>query len=816
MNNRICLFLFPLLFFSVLILAPAQDLDQQKPERQATQLADCTGPLASVTPDCQSQGEETEMDGTELDLQNSPGVEQTVRPPARDHQGVDLRPLPHSEIDGADVELQPSERERIPRMKGEEEQTRSSAWRTLQSQRRREPLSEFQKFVQSSTGQVLPIFGANLFEQAPSTFAPLNHVPVTSDYVIGPGDEILLRVWGQVTFNRRLTVDRSGAVYIPQVGSTNVAGLQFQQLEGFLHSQLSRVFRNFEMNVSMGQLRSIQVFVTGQARRPGTYTISSLSTIVPALFASGGPSPQGSMRRIQLKRGAQTIAEFDLYDLLLRGDKSNDLRLNQGDVIYIPPVGPQVAIVGSVKSPAIYELKSEHTVGELIHLACGLTAMAGTQQATLERVANHASLETLTLSLEGASLETPIQDGDILRILPVLPRFANTVTLRGNVANPGRFGWHPGMRLRDIIPDKASLVTRNYWEKHNLLGYISPLEESPADPAVEARRKPAETKIGSLAPEINWSYAVIERQNSRDLKDQLIPFNLGKLVLDGDESQNLPLEPGDVVTIFSQADFEVTVLQQTRYVSLEGEFNSAGVYGVKPGETLGQLIQRAGGLTPAAYLYGAQFLRKSVQREQQQRLDQFVAELERESQRTVSLRLANATPEETAALGAQKETQQQRLQQLRGLRATGRIVLNLEPGSNDISKLMNLQLEDGDRFIVPPRPATVNVIGAVYNPNAFLYEPGLRIRDYLEKSGGYTRSADKAHVYLIRANGDVVPRAGHDSLLGKAFDAGHLQPGDTIVVPEEILKTTFMKNMRDWSQVITGFGLGAAAVNVLR
>jgi protein involved in polysaccharide export with SLBB domain len=345
---------------------------------------------------------------------------------------------------------------------------------------------------------------------------------------------------------------------------------------------------------------------------------------------------------------------------------------------------------------------------------------------------------------------------------------------------------------------------------------MSPLDEAPSDPTLESKRKPSETKVEAIAPEINWSYAVIERQNSRNLANELVPFNLGKLVLDGDETENLPLQPGDVISIFSQADFQVTVLQQSRYVRLEGEFNSAGVYGVKPGETLGQLIQRAGGLSPQAYLYGAQFLRESTRKEQQNRLDQFVSEMERQSQQTLAMRTTNAPPEEMAMLTAQAGSEQQRIQRLKKLQATGRIVLNLDPDKNDLSKLMDIQLEDGDRFIVPPRPATVNVLGAVYNANAFLDDAELRIRDYVEKAGGYTRTADKQHIYLIRADGSVVPRTGHDSLIGKAFDAGHLQPGDTIVVPEAIMKTTFVKGLRDWSQVISGFGLGAAAINVLR
>jgi hypothetical protein len=193
-----------------------------------------------------------------------------------------------------------------------------------------------------------------------------------------------------------------------------------------------------------------------------------------------------------------------------------------------------------------------------------------------------------------------------------------------------------------------------------------------------------------------------------------------------------------------------------------------------------------------------------------------VNEFERQSQQTVSTRLASASPEDAATLGARVQSEREIVQRLRSLRADGRIVLNLEPESNDMSKLMSLQLEDGDRFIVPPRPATVSVIGAVYNQNAFLHAPELRVRDYLDEAGGMTRNADKPHIYLIRADGTVVPRSAHESLLGKSFDATHLAPGDSVVVPEEVLKTTFLKGLRDWSQVISSFGLGAAAINVLR
>src|SRR5579859_1214310 len=239
-----------------------------------------------------------------------------------------------------------------------------------------EPPTEFQRFVAASAGQFLPIYGANLFRNVPSTFSPNDLAPVTADYVIGPDDELRVRIWGQVTYSGNLRVDRSGNIYLEGVGAVKVGGLQFSELDQHLRAAVSRVYRNFDLQVDMGRIRSIQVYVTGQARRPGAYTISSLSSLVNALFASGGPSVQGSLRHIQLNRNGKTITDFDLYALLIHGDKSKDVRLLPEDVLYIPPVGAQVAIMGSVHNPAIYELIGSETVGDLVELAGRTTAVA--------------------------------------------------------------------------------------------------------------------------------------------------------------------------------------------------------------------------------------------------------------------------------------------------------------------------------------------------------------------------------------------------------------------------------------------------------
>jgi protein involved in polysaccharide export with SLBB domain len=327
--------------------------------------------------------------------------------------------------------------------------------------------SDFERFAEDGTGQRLPVYGRRLFDEVPTTFAPVERVPVPADYVLGPGDELLIRAWGKIDLDSRVTVDRNGQVYLPRVGTLNVAGLRYEQLEGYLHAAISALFKDFELNVALGQLRSIQIFVLGSARQPGAYTVGSLSTLVNALFASGGPSATGSMRHIQLRRGDRLLAEFDMYDLVQKGDKSHDVPLLPGDVIYIPHIGAQVAISGNVNEPGIYELKGETTVAAALEGAGGLTNLAGAERVLLERIDNHSSRRVEEFPLDAAGLARLLEDGDLLRIYPLSPKFENAVTLRGNVAQPGRYVWKEGMRVSDLIPSRDFLVTRDFWNRQN-------------------------------------------------------------------------------------------------------------------------------------------------------------------------------------------------------------------------------------------------------------------------------------------------------------------------------------------------------------
>jgi protein involved in polysaccharide export with SLBB domain len=793
-----------------------------------------------------------------------------------------------------------------------------------------EPLTEFQKFVASTSGQVLPIFGANLFRRVPSTFAPLNMTPVPSDYIIGPGDELRIRVWGQVSFQANLQVDRAGEVYLPQVGPVHVAGISFSDLDVHLRQAIGRVYRNFDLTADIGQIRAIQVYVAGQARRPGVYTVSSLSTLVDALFASGGPSIQGSMRHIQLRRGGTVVTDFDLYDLLVHGDKSKDVKLLPGDVIFIPPVGAEIAMTGSVRTPAIYEAREGESLDGLIADAGGASTIAAEARISIERISDHHDRFAMEVAYDANGLKTTMANGDLVHVFSIVPLYQKTVTLRGNIANPGRFGWHAGMHVSDLIPDKDSLITRNYWWKRAQLGLPAPefepvpnfsnfrqpyddhaytlkpnqrqlsgsngygaqqgqygsqqqgqygtpngdpgvainqdgsqtlsqqqdpygLQQDPyglqqeqygsqqdqngsqQGPRLNAQQRGSnsslaaqqaaassnpqsgvqKTEVRQLAPEIDWSYAVVQRLDPTTLKTTLLPFDLGKLVMDHDASQDLELQAGDVVTILSEGDIKVPIAQQTKLVTLSGEFVHSGVYSVQPGETFRHLVERAGGLTPNAYLYGSEYTRVSTRIMQQARMDEYVQNLSMEIQR--SNMAVNATPGASqAGTAAGQANEQNLLISLRQVRATGRIVLDFNPDSKGSNSLPEITMQDGDSFIVPSVPATVDIVGAVYDQNSFLFAKNGKVGDYLHEAGGPSRDADRKHEFLIHADGKVVSYVAGKGLWSDNFNNLRVYPGDSIIVPEKTFKPGALFELIQYTQLFSQFALGALALRELQ
>ena len=550
-----------------------------------------------------------------------------------------------------------------------------------------QPKSAFETYVQTVTGTDLKVFGKNLFGDVPDTFAPNNAVQVNPDYVIGSGDELQIRGWGMVSIDLNATVDRSGAIYIPKVGTVRVAGVKYRDLQNYLKSAISKDFSNFDLTISISQTRAVQIYVVGHAVRPGTYTLSAMSTLLNALFTSGGPDGTGTMRNIQLKRGNQTVTTFDLYDMLVHGDKSRDAQLQDGDVIYIPEVGPLVALTGNVKNPGIYELKGGSSLADVVDWAGGFDSAATAKQVVIEK----------------------------------------------NVDNNYQ-------TVADITADKA--------EMH-----------------------------GRLA--------------------------------------GIPMRPADIVRVFSPSAVPVQAQIENEYVRVAGEVKHTGVFKIHPGETLRELIARLGGVTENAYVYGTVFDRESVRRTQQQQLDEVADRFEHDLETSTAQQLSSTTDKENvAAINGQAARQHILAEKLRSVKAKGRIVLELPGGEAEVKNLPDLALQNGDSIVVPRKPGTVDVLGAVFQQNAFMYRPHRTASDYITLAGGATTTADKSQLYVIHADGTT--QGASDSRWFGGVSSTRVNPGDSIVVPEELDQGSLTRSFKDWTSILYQFGLGAAGLKVLK
>ena len=359
-------------------------------------------------------------------------------------------------------------------------------------------------------GKLVP-FGYELFAGAPSTFEPVNDIPVSSDYVLGPGDNVKVQLYGKQSKSHELTIDAEGMVYFPELGPMSLAGLSFEEVKAKLSSEVSKRMIGMKASVSMGELKSIRVFVLGEAYVPGSYVVSSLSTITNALVLSGGISETGSLRNIQLKRKGELVQTLDLYKLLLEGDTSNDASLRSGDVVFIPPVGDTAGIDGEVRRPAIYEFLPSETLTDLVAFAGGLTASAYTKKSTLERIINNEQKTVINYSDENAKLkDQPAQAGDLLRIASVLEKVENTVAVRGHVYRPGIQNWREGLRLSDVI-----------------------------------------STVDQLKPGADLRYGLIKRYSGPQKSLEVVSFSLADVFSNPASEQNRTLQSQDEILVFA-------------------------------------------------------------------------------------------------------------------------------------------------------------------------------------------------------------------------------------------------------------------------
>lgn len=615
----------------------------------------------------------------------------------------------------------------------------------------------------------LPRYGMSFFRRPPSTYAPMDSSPVTQGYRIGVGDEMTLTIWGiPEEGNFRFNINRDGMAAIPHIGMVRLAGYTISEAERIISARLSQYYTGFQMNLAMGRLSSIMVYVTGNARRPGAYTVSSFSTLVNALMASGGPSYNGTLRNIELKRGGRTIAVFDMYAMLMQGDKTQDVRLQAGDVIFIPSVGPLVGLAGEVQRPGVYELNGATRVQDLLYIAGGLNARTFTGRVQYYRIQNN----TYASASEGTLAEfenRELHDGDIIRLYPIY-NLASTVIITGPLVRPGQFAVNPGQtRISDIL-NRAGGTTVTASDTAE----ITRVTPSPDGP-------------------INQRFTISISQ-----------------ALQGDPVHDITLENMDQITVLIVPDWK----QQIR-VTVAGEVRRPGSYSMFPGEKISDLVERAGGFTSKAFLRGAIFTRRSVAADQRRSLNQMADRMEREllesSQNT-------ADTENTASLSQEYQRRRQLINNLRHMDIMGRIVTKIDTPANIRGTVWDYELQNGDYLGVPTTPLTVNVLGAVYSSTTQVYRPDMGINAYISAAGGALRSAHKRMVYVIKSDGTTLRLTRNTAMLSsKKWTAPRgysatIEPGDTIVVPVKYIDRQPIESFKDAIDIVYKVGVSAGVI----
>lgn len=645
-----------------------------------------------------------------------------------------------------------------------------------------EPPTELE-LLAKSMGITLTVFGSELFRQPPQTFQPVTNVPVGPDYVVGPGDTVNIVLWGAVQAEYSLPVDRNGQIAVPKVGVVHVSGLNFRQLREVLDREFARQYTNFQMNVTLANLRTITVYVVGQARFPGSYSISSLSTLVNALFASGGPSKYGSMRNIEVRRGKNTVVRFDMYDFLLRGDKSKDIRLLPEDVIFIPVAGERVGLAGPVKVPAIYELRQEQTLSQLLAMAGGLTPSAFKNRVQITRIKNRQQIilveDDLELFLSGRRPDIILAAGDLVRIFPVPGQDIHIVRVGGAVQSPGEFGFRAGMRVSDLIVFAGGFLISTNLENAEITR-VTPTQEGP--------------------------------------RTTRIPVNL-RLAMAGDARENRRLEPNDFLLVRHIPEWDLY-----KMVKIAGEVTFPGTYTIKKGETLSSVLTRAGGFTSNAFPRGAFFTRVAVRQEQTKHLHQAIDRMEAQLlASSAAATEAALDPKEAQRAAAVLGQQRQLIAKLREILPLGRVVIRLDDPERLRGTPWDIELQEGDSLVVPQVQQTVNVLGSVVSPTAVIYDPHLSLNDYIRRAGGASKTADVKQTFVIKANGSAVSRqsfrwfgtgwtGSEESFHLGGMKSLRLDPGDSIIVPEDFERINWLREIKDIATIIGQVALTAGVI----
>lgn len=703
-------------------------------------------------------------------------------------------------------------------------------------------------------------FGYNLFTRGARDFSQLEDVPINPDYVVGPGDTFTINVWGSANFTHLVTIRRDGSIFIPKIGTIKVWGDTFQQLTKKIEKKLSSFFSGIKVNIAFEEIRQIDVFVVGEVAKPGSYTVPSTSAPINVLFHAGGPTKNGSLRKIQIVRGGQKIADVDLYDFLING-VNNSQRLQSQDVILVPVIGEVAAVAGHVKRPAIYEILKETNLFDLIKMAGGLSFTGEAGRLELQRV--KANRERITKDFQlpenlrdmdrkqvsKTDLKAMVEDGDLIKVFPVQPTIQRTVFLRGHVKRPGAYEFRGGMTIRDLIPSLDTLKEEPYTEFVQVVRVVPPSDEKQAvfvdlqaalrgDAAANIPLQERDQIIVYSKDELNLkekveisgrvnrpgTYFYFDGMTLKDLifmagnvtqdaylgnveiarykveSDQLkldrIQKNLSE-TLKGSPEANPALAPKDRVFVQGMSNW-----QMKNYVEVAGEVNFPGKYPYLPGERLSSVIERAGGFSKKAFLPGAVFTRVSVREIQQRSLKQQIAQLEE------SILQEQVRPREGAKADDLKDMQEASvarrtmLRNLQEAEVTGRMVIKLTELKSFRGSKYDIQLEPDDKLTVPPIPSAVTVMGEVYNPTSIVYNDGQDVQYYLDMAGGPNVNADTDSIFVVRADGSVVSHQQNRGFLLKNFYQMEVERGDTILVPKDISRFSWLATTKDITDIL--------------
>ena len=618
-------------------------------------------------------------------------------------------------------------------------------------------------------------FGYDLFQKSSSKFTPSSTMPVGPDYILGPGDQITLTLWGTTEGIYNLTISKEGRVTLPKVGVVSVAGTRFGELENTLRKNLSRYYTNFNLSVAMGKLKTITVYLVGEVTTPGSYSLSSLTSVYGALVAAGGPTKKGTLRSIQVLRGGKVVKTLDLYDFLLKGDRSQDIKLQQEDTIFVPLIGPIAGVSGSVYRPAIYELKGNESLGDVLRLAGGVLPIAVANRLQVYRFSDNEKKLLIDINISaqavagegnGDTMREKVQNMDLLSIRPIYDKVWETVNLQGDVRHPGDFQWRQDLKLKEVIQE------------------------------------------GQLLPTADLQRAEIIRLTSDYQDRKIIPVNLAML-MNGDDGQNIALQPKDMIRVF-------TLYHAVEKVKLAGEVLSPGEYEIQKGERLSDLLRRAGGFTNEAYSYGTVFKRLDVKSTQDKNLQPFIAKMQSQAFQVAASATASASsPEAEAAAKGQLSISQGMIENLKTMQqqSEGRISINI---TNDINQWDgskdDLLLKNGDSIFIPKKPQEVLVMGEVHSPSAQVFIDGYKVKDYINLTGGYTDGAAKDQVYVLQANGFAY--SSETPAIGNIENA-KLKPGDTVLVPQKAERNAGMRYFRDIVDILFKTAVIVATLAVL-